>query len=169
MSAASMLTLSSSGTFRLTQIIFVFGSSDEVHGAWAADTGAAVLRTVVHWSSLCVAGTAEALWCGNSWDTWPPQRDDGTRPVGCLKVCFVPYEYLCRCAFARRNALGPSPLFLSVCYLQPSCHISPLPATFLVNSEGATYLFSEWQASCLYRCRNRGRTVKTESDGLGNN
>lgn len=52
----------------------------------------------------------------------------------------------------------PAPLFLSVCYLQLSCHISPLPATFLVISEGVTYLCPERQrraSACLSSCKNR--------------
>lgn len=38
-----------------------------------------------------------------------------------------------------------SPLVFSVCYLQPSCHISPLPVTFQVISEGDAYLCPERQ------------------------
>lgn len=56
------------------------------------------------------------------------------------------------CPFVQHcSACRRSPPFLSVCYLQPFCHISPLPATFLVISEGAAYLFSErrLQASVL--------------------
>ena len=67
------------------------------------------------------------------------------------------------------------PPFLSVCYLQPSCHISPLPATFLVISEGVTYLLPREAATserlAFLSCKNRRagdqskQTAVQESNG----
>lgn len=45
------------------------------------------------------------------------------------------------CQFGRAPRADPVFLFLLVCYLQLSCHISPLPVTFLVFSKAVTYLY----------------------------
>ena len=63
---------------------------------------------------------------------------DALSPLPWVGVCFL--SVLLSLSVEYSTLCGPSPLFLSVCYLQPSCHISPLPATFLVISEGVTYL-----------------------------
>lgn len=114
------------------------------------------------------SGTAAVLWCRSSWASQLLQRTRGTGPVGCLiaSMCVL-YEYLCvgvhLCGDVHVGvSLFPQLLFStisltgsllcvhlsilplpSVCYLQPSCHISPLPATFLLISEEVTYLCLE--------------------------
>ena len=70
-----------------------------------------------------------------------------------------------------------SPLLLSVCYLQPSCHISPLPATFLVISEGVCIPLLREAASserpAFLSCKNGGpaisqnRTAVQDSNRVG--
>lgn len=62
-----------------------------------------------------------------------------------LTQCLFPLSLSCSLSVQHCTFCRPSPLFFSVCYLQPSCHISPLPATFLVISEGVTYLSPERQ------------------------
>lgn len=83
------------------------------------------------------AGTAEALWCGNSWATRPLQRAHGTRLVGCLiaSVCVL-YEYLCQCAFVQRYAHGRLFVPRTVC-----------PLVFLFQSRADSLFFL---TQCLF-------------------
>lgn len=121
---------------------------------YAADTGSLADQLSTEGSGC--AATAEVLWFGNSWATLPLHWGDGTRLVGCFIGLMCVFIWISLCAqictwgtFPQSARLcvqcgsfcRPSPLHYSlVCYLQPSCHISLLPATFLVISEGAAYL-----------------------------
>lgn len=113
----------------------------------------------VVWEQLSLSAPAENPWYWTSW------------LLNCLHVCFIWISVsVCICVETCTWASLCSPnccslpflslalffvnlvplcvhlsilLLPSVCYLQPSCHISPLPATFLVISEEVTYLCLE--------------------------
>lgn len=171
MSAAVMSTPSSPDLLEPVQIIRVSGSWEwwcyertkvrrqlGLSCGHGAVTGG-LARLLSAEGSGC-AGTEEALWCGNSWAARPLQRAHGTRLVGCViaSMCVL-CECLCVCRghlfvlfpLAPHRAVGPClqrcgvnrppPPPLSVCYLQPSCHISPLCVTFRVHSDRVRHTF----------------------------